>query len=348
LEIPNRTLADNDYRFGFNGKEGDRNGEWGSAVHYDYGFRIYNPKIGKFLSVDPLTREYPWYTPYQFAGNKPIWAIDVDGLEEYLITYYLDNNQNLAGLSVKVTNPNSDLIFRRVWHNSAILGAREINAYDSNQPHRNYEPPPIRQKRQEDLFLAALRERYGSRMLNGTQFNCPSGNCGQLIQRSAPSQLSSNLTLLTIPVPTITIPSYIQQEDENKGKLPLPTIAGHKVTPGVEIDIYKAFKGVPLFFANERGDTRDPNDGSFPGESAFREIVEAVNSSKNINKITLGGSLFGGILSKSKTQLRLNRALLNIKSELEKMGINVPIEVNTSDIKAGSKLGDTQIRFKIE
>lgn len=53
-----------DYRFGFNGKEADRQGEWGSATHYDYGFRIYNPSIGKFLSVDPLSPDYPWYTPY--------------------------------------------------------------------------------------------------------------------------------------------------------------------------------------------------------------------------------------------------------------------------------------------
>ncbi|MGD1960337.1 MAG: LamG-like jellyroll fold domain-containing protein [Fulvivirga sp.] len=50
-------------------------------AHYDYGFRIYNPAIGKFLSVDPLTRTYPMLTPYQFASNTPIYAVDVDGLE---------------------------------------------------------------------------------------------------------------------------------------------------------------------------------------------------------------------------------------------------------------------------
>ncbi|MEL6658349.1 MAG: RHS repeat-associated core domain-containing protein [Bacteroidota bacterium] len=69
------------YRFGFNGKEGDKDDEWGAQTHYDYGFRIYNPSIARFLSVDPLAPDYPWYTPYQFAGNMPIWAIDVDGLE---------------------------------------------------------------------------------------------------------------------------------------------------------------------------------------------------------------------------------------------------------------------------
>ena len=61
------------------GKEEDS--EWGSQMIQDYGFRIYNPTIGKFLSVDPLAPDYPWYTPYQFAGNKPIWCIDLEGLE---------------------------------------------------------------------------------------------------------------------------------------------------------------------------------------------------------------------------------------------------------------------------
>ena len=81
-----RMMTDDSYRFGFNGKEKDSDGEWGSSAHYDYGFRIYDPSIARFLSVDPLTREYPFYTPYQFAGNKPIWAIDLDGLEELIST----------------------------------------------------------------------------------------------------------------------------------------------------------------------------------------------------------------------------------------------------------------------
>jgi RHS repeat-associated protein len=66
------------YRFGFNDKENDN--EW---VKQDYGARIYDQRVGRFLSVDPLTNQYPWYTPYQFAGNKPLQFVDLDGLEEY-------------------------------------------------------------------------------------------------------------------------------------------------------------------------------------------------------------------------------------------------------------------------
>jgi hypothetical protein len=31
--------------------------------------------------VDPLAPDYPWLTPYQYAGNTPISSIDLDGLE---------------------------------------------------------------------------------------------------------------------------------------------------------------------------------------------------------------------------------------------------------------------------
>jgi RHS repeat-associated protein len=68
------------YRFGFNGKEND-NGVKGLGNQQDYGMRIYDPRVGRFLSVDPLTKNYPWYTPYQFAGNSPIANIDLDGAE---------------------------------------------------------------------------------------------------------------------------------------------------------------------------------------------------------------------------------------------------------------------------
>ncbi len=94
--MPGRQFAGSEkYRFGFNGKENDS--EWGSQVIQDYGFRIYNPSIGKFLSVDPLTASFPWYTPYQFAGNKVISSIDLDGLEEVDYRYrILENGKTLV------------------------------------------------------------------------------------------------------------------------------------------------------------------------------------------------------------------------------------------------------------
>lgn len=69
------------YRYGFNGKENDKETVSTGDGTQDYGFRIYNPSLGRFFSTDPLSKSYPMLTPYQFASNTPIQATDLDGLE---------------------------------------------------------------------------------------------------------------------------------------------------------------------------------------------------------------------------------------------------------------------------
>lgn len=69
------------YRYGFNGKEND-NEVKGEGNQQDYGMRIYDNRLGRFLSVDPLIKNYPYYTSYQYAGNSPVSNVDLDGLEE--------------------------------------------------------------------------------------------------------------------------------------------------------------------------------------------------------------------------------------------------------------------------
>lgn len=70
------------YRFGFNGKEKD-NEMKGVGNSLDFGARIYDSRLGRFLNIDPLSVKFAWYSPFLFAGNKPITHIDVNGLEEY-------------------------------------------------------------------------------------------------------------------------------------------------------------------------------------------------------------------------------------------------------------------------
>lgn len=49
--------------------------------------------------MDPLIKDYPYYTPYSFAGNKPIWFIDLDGREEKKHWYQYDFNDLMNWLS---------------------------------------------------------------------------------------------------------------------------------------------------------------------------------------------------------------------------------------------------------
>jgi len=108
LQMEGRTFSSTGYRYGFNGKEKDAEGMGGGGSTYDYGFRIYNPRIAKFLSVDPLSSKYPFYTPYQFAGNNPIAFIDIDGLEPGNPAWPVgDGNKNDINTSVLYGTPNA-------------------------------------------------------------------------------------------------------------------------------------------------------------------------------------------------------------------------------------------------
>ncbi|OWP87001.1 hypothetical protein BWK60_05875 [Flavobacterium covae] len=94
--VPNRHSSSNQYIYGFNGKEKDDQIK-GEGLQYDYGFRIYDPRIAKFLSQDPLLSSFPWWTPYQFAGNTPIQAVDLDGKEVYDYRLDLDDKGHKVG-----------------------------------------------------------------------------------------------------------------------------------------------------------------------------------------------------------------------------------------------------------
>jgi RHS repeat-associated protein len=68
------------YRFGFNGAHKD-NELKGVGNSLDFGERIYDPRIGVWLSLDPLQANYPAWSPYNFSLNNPILLKDPDGRE---------------------------------------------------------------------------------------------------------------------------------------------------------------------------------------------------------------------------------------------------------------------------
>ncbi len=83
MQLPGRYYmipAAGSYRYGFNGKEND-NEPAGTGNQQNYGQRIYDPRVSRFLSVDPISTHYPMLTPYQFGSNSPVSGVDQDGLE---------------------------------------------------------------------------------------------------------------------------------------------------------------------------------------------------------------------------------------------------------------------------
>ncbi len=78
MQMPGRVFSSGSYRYGFNGKEND-NDVKGTGNSLDFGARIYDSRLGRWLSTDPLQSKYPYLSPYNFVANSPINAIDPDG-----------------------------------------------------------------------------------------------------------------------------------------------------------------------------------------------------------------------------------------------------------------------------
>jgi len=84
--LPGRNYSSDAYRFGFNGMEKDDEMHGSTGTSYEFTFRVYDPRAGRFLSVDPIAKNYPHNSPYAFAENSPIQCIDLEGLEKYKVT----------------------------------------------------------------------------------------------------------------------------------------------------------------------------------------------------------------------------------------------------------------------
>jgi len=116
--------------------------------------------LGKFLSVDPLTSKYPHYSPYHFAGNTPIIAIDLDGGEDQWIhfkenndgtyteiinQFEVDNLTRQANIKMFGKMPNTGVVYTF----EHIDGSRKVRKVGETIAIKEYK---------ENLFLRAIKK----------------------------------------------------------------------------------------------------------------------------------------------------------------------------------------------
>lgn len=112
--VPNKYGTSRDYRFGFQGQEKDDELK-GEGNSLNYTFRMHDPRVGRFLSLDPLSSSYPHNSPYAFAENRVIDGTELEGLE------FLDHNVS----RIKMT------------HGAAMINLDNVNAPSFNMLHTN-------------------------------------------------------------------------------------------------------------------------------------------------------------------------------------------------------------------
>jgi len=119
-----------DYRYGFNGKEKDDEIK-GEGNSYDFGARLLDPRIGRWLSLDPAAREYPSVSDYSYVANMPTIAIDPDGKRIFFV----------AGAGNDQVGWNYVERFSRIWSKSGITGFTRLNVSSSSDYMSKYVLP---------------------------------------------------------------------------------------------------------------------------------------------------------------------------------------------------------------
>jgi RHS repeat-associated protein len=80
-----QTAENTGYRYGFQGQQKDD--EWkGSGNSINYKYRMHDPRLGRFFSIDPLAKNFPWNSPYAFSENRVIDAIELEGAESVVLS----------------------------------------------------------------------------------------------------------------------------------------------------------------------------------------------------------------------------------------------------------------------
>ena len=75
---------------------------------YQFKWRMEDPILGRFITIDPLAEKYSYWTPYAFSGNRVVNARELEGLEPYIVTgRSFIPNKNVANPLAPVSNTKS-------------------------------------------------------------------------------------------------------------------------------------------------------------------------------------------------------------------------------------------------
>jgi len=74
-------IAGDEHRFGYQGSEMDDEVKGEHGTSYTTFFRQYDPRVGRWLSLDSKDDKFPSISPYVYAMNNPLSLIDEEGDE---------------------------------------------------------------------------------------------------------------------------------------------------------------------------------------------------------------------------------------------------------------------------
>ncbi len=103
----------------------------GLGNSYTTEFRQYDPRLGRWLSLDPLMAQFPWMSPYVAFDNNPVYFVDPYGLS----AGGPEGDPECGGGNCSNSSTEYDKGQEVVFNNESIPG--------SHNEHLNYKNAPV-------------------------------------------------------------------------------------------------------------------------------------------------------------------------------------------------------------
>ena len=320
--VPSRHGSSDSYRYGFNGKEKDDEIK-GGGIQYDYGFRIYDARIGRFLSMDPLFAGYPYYTPYQFAGNRPIWAIDLDGLEELCKTRK----------KIIIIKEWGTIVNKKIWDSGGSKGSFVESGETILEQGDEGAPTEITETTYNNVpWLRSYNST--TRIYTILNPSIPAVDPNDNSKEINPSPVDND----DKPVISVEHKNDIIKKQEISA-ISLVDKKTKSTTPKIKAAVPVFTRGQVLsqnlqgliypHVDNDGFEFKDRNLGSFPAKKILKTIVNNVNNSPGITSITISGNAYSGSANTvANTKASFYTGLLKLKAIFKELGLNKNVKVN--------------------
>ena len=130
--LPGRNYSSGSYRFGFQGQEKDNELNGSIGTNYAFEYRMHDPRVGRFLSIDPLAAKYPHNSPYGFSENRVVDGIDLEGSEWKSQHKWSDKITNEEHIKLIGSGYVEGMTYQQAWGLMApqLLQAKEGQVYD--------------------------------------------------------------------------------------------------------------------------------------------------------------------------------------------------------------------------
>lgn len=120
------------YKYKFGGKE--LQSEFGIEM-YDFGFRNYQPDLGRWFNIDPLAEKYYDNSSYVYTLNNPIVYIDPDGCEVVWGDNLSAEDKEIIGQAVYWLRKNSssfNKMFEELHSSDMVFKVGDIGSSDAS------------------------------------------------------------------------------------------------------------------------------------------------------------------------------------------------------------------------